>query len=194
MPIRILLDANVLMSRTLRDWILLIAVAEPGMFSVVTTEDILAEVVYRTRRRYPHVDGAVLARLRVTIVNSVFEVLASYPVVALDGLRDQDDLHLHSAAIAGEVGVLVTHDRDLLELSGRAAASLPYDVLDPDSFLILCDDSSPGAVSEVTRQQRAYWERRGRGETLIQALERAGCARFAARIRVRLLDGDDFQV
>ena len=54
MVTRVLIDANVLYSRTLRDWILLLEIeSEARMFKVHWTEDILAEVLYRTRRKSP---------------------------------------------------------------------------------------------------------------------------------------------
>jgi len=50
---RVLLDANVLVSRTLRDWVLLLQARAGGMFATCWTEDILAETIHAVRRRNP---------------------------------------------------------------------------------------------------------------------------------------------
>ncbi|BDZ61537.1 hypothetical protein GCM10025873_13280 [Demequina sediminis] len=64
MPTRVLLDANVLMSRTLRDAIFLIQIESPGMFATCWTEDILAETLYHLRRRNP---GSMVASSRLCV-------------------------------------------------------------------------------------------------------------------------------
>ena len=43
------MDANVLYSRTLRDWMLMLRLEADGMYVVLTTEDILTEVLYHFR-------------------------------------------------------------------------------------------------------------------------------------------------
>ncbi|MEJ7647683.1 MAG: hypothetical protein WKF57_01350 [Nakamurella sp.] len=55
---RVLPDANVLHSRTLRDWLLMLML-EPTveLFTLFYTEDILAEVVTTIRRRRPDLSG-----------------------------------------------------------------------------------------------------------------------------------------
>lgn len=58
-----LVDANVLFSRTLRDWLFLLRnETEGGMFTVYATEDILAETLYRMRRKYPLAPGHLTSR------------------------------------------------------------------------------------------------------------------------------------
>lgn len=46
MSTRVLVDANVLYSRTLRDWLALLYLESDSFFSVYWTEDILAEAMY----------------------------------------------------------------------------------------------------------------------------------------------------
>ena len=48
----VLADANILFSRTLRDWLLLVHL-DGGPIRVHYTEDILAETVCRLRREHP---------------------------------------------------------------------------------------------------------------------------------------------
>lgn len=60
---RVLLDANVLYSRTLRDWTLMLSL-HGGMYRGYWTEDIAAERIYRLRRAHTDWDGAVLSSIR----------------------------------------------------------------------------------------------------------------------------------
>lgn len=59
---RVLIDANVLYSRTLRDWMLMLAYCgSPGrLYDPLWTEDILAEVIANFRAQHPQHSGATL--------------------------------------------------------------------------------------------------------------------------------------
>jgi predicted nucleic acid-binding protein len=59
MPItRVLVDANVLYSKTLREWLALLYLRqEDEIYSVYRTEDVLAETIHRLRRHHPHWNG-----------------------------------------------------------------------------------------------------------------------------------------
>lgn len=59
----ILLDANIHLSKTLRDWIYLLSFAtEEQVYEIFHTRDIQAEVDYHTRRKFPDADGNLLDR------------------------------------------------------------------------------------------------------------------------------------
>lgn len=64
----VLVDANVLVSRTLRDWLLQLCLVTNGdMFEVKWTEDIMAEVIHTIRRRNPDIHGGSISNLRQKI-------------------------------------------------------------------------------------------------------------------------------
>lgn len=97
---------------------------------------------------------------------------------------DPDDKHVHSAALAcgattvltNDTGFAGTHDHNLL----------PYEIQQPDAFLVLIDDAAPEAVARVAEQQaRHFWEKRGAAD-LCGRLRAAGCPEFAERVRRHL--------
>lgn len=68
-PTTIFLDANVLYSRTLRDWLwlLMIEFGKPGGPNRIeprVSEDVLAELVYRIRRDNPHLSDVEVGGIR----------------------------------------------------------------------------------------------------------------------------------
>jgi hypothetical protein len=67
---RVLADANVLFSRTLRDWLILIQLV-PGPYTVYWTEDILAEVAYHLRKKHPDASGHVIPGIRRKITEAL---------------------------------------------------------------------------------------------------------------------------
>jgi predicted nucleic acid-binding protein len=180
---RALADANVLYSRTLRDWLVLIQLeSEGGLYELGWTEDILAEVIYRYRRKHPTADGGVITRIRDRIAGSLeggriddFTIDGSFPG------SDPNDQHIHAAAIAGGVTYLITEDGGFRS-AGIDLDALSYEVHSPDSFLTLVDDSAPQHVRAVTARQERYWSGRPAAKPLVEALRDAGCPTFAQRV------------
>src|SRR5690625_615446 len=65
----VLVDANVLSSRVLRDWLLQLCLETKGeIFDVRWTEDILAEAIKSIRRRHPEISGGYISSVRDKIV------------------------------------------------------------------------------------------------------------------------------
>jgi predicted nucleic acid-binding protein len=180
MSLRVLVDANVLYSRTLRDWLLLIAViGPPGVpFHLCWTEDILAELVYRLRRAHPGMDGGALTRIRDRITRTLARTrIDDYRIDGTYGGSDPDDAHVHAAAVAGEVDAIVTSDRGFSAgLDGRPT---PYRFLTPDQLLMHAQEVAPELVESVAIDQARYWRRRPGSASLSGALVRAGCPQFA---------------
>src|SRR5699024_1492018 len=89
-------DANILYSRTLRDWVLQLSLSA-GMFHCYGTEHIYAEVAYHLQRDFPDLDGVVFSRFRekfdtcLTRIDS-YRALDDYPG------NDPNDQQVHSAA------------------------------------------------------------------------------------------------
>ncbi len=63
MTAAVLPDSNVLFSRTLRDWLFMLS-AEGTLYTVHSTEDILAEVISKYRDKFPHVSGEQVERIQ----------------------------------------------------------------------------------------------------------------------------------
>lgn len=152
------------------------------MFATCWTEDILAETVRALRRQNPALEGGVVTALADKIRDVMSERIDQYPSIPLDGLVDDGDLHLHSAAVAGGVDMLLTNDRGFHGLPPATLEQLPYEILDADSFLVLVDDSGPERVKAVLNQQWEHRRRRDPGIDMPQRLRDAGCPRFAQRV------------
>ncbi|MEV8026258.1 PIN domain-containing protein [Cellulosimicrobium funkei] len=176
---RVLPDANVLSSKTLRDWLFLIRDTAGEMYTVFTTEDVLAEVVYTYRRRRPDADGGKVSRLVEHMRKHVDDILVEYWVDADYAGVDPDDKHVHAAACSAEIDILITDDDGLLQLEDDR-----YEVSSSDAFFCLADDSHPSATRTVALRQMEYH----RGLSLSEQLVAAGCPDFAARVDQRLAE------
>lgn len=177
----VLVDSNVLYSRTLRDWLALLYLdGEGGLFLVAWTEDILTEAMYHLRRKNPHWSGERTARIRERIT----ETFADGRVVdfQIDGTfqgRDPHDAHVHAAAVASGADILLTANGEDFIPVDHDPEELPYEVYRPDDFFQLVDDVDPALVQRVTRQQLKYWADR---RDLREALRDADAPRFAERV------------
>lgn len=180
---RVFIDSNVLASRTLRDWLFLIQGQAPGMYSTYASDDVLAETVRVVRRRNPKMDGDLPARFQAQLRKSLTEVLDNFPGDVPFGGGDIDDHHVHAAALGcGADIVLTSNGRDFGDPD-----ALDYEVMPPDEFFVLADDSAPQVIQRVILTQREYWQRRPGSKTLDEALIAAECPQFAERIRARRL-------
>lgn len=177
-------DANVLYSRTLRDWLALLQLRAPGeIYTVYWTEDVFAEAVYHLRRKNPTWDGAKITQIRDRL-GKTFED-GRVEDFTIDGTfpgNDANDQHVHAAAVACGADYILSCDKGF-SLTEEAADSMPYEVYQPDDFFILVDDSAPSLVRLVTREQTEYWAKKGGRADLAGALSDAGCPQFAARVR-----------
>lgn len=186
----VLVDANVWFSRTLRDWIgMLYTTPDSAPFEVKWTEDILAELLRALRRKNPEWDGGEISRIR-DLIAGTFEVgrVDDY-LVAGDYLgNDPNDAHVHAAAIACGADILLTQNvKDFARRENESS----YEVLTPDEFFLLIDDSRPELVSKVTVSICEYWMNRKIEAELPKSLKEAGCPRFAERVRVHLFENQD---
>lgn len=172
----VFVDANVLYSRTLRDWLFLLSLADPDRLTVFSSEDVLAETVYRYRRNHPDAPGSLIAAIRSTIVSSLSDIVTDYQIDGSFRSDDIDDRHVHAAALACGADVLLTDDH------GFGAHDRGYDVVRPDPFFVAVDESAPAVVRRVAAQQTKYWTTRRGTARLPEALEAAGCPRFAERV------------
>lgn len=194
---RIFIDANVIYSKTVRDWLGLLYTdtsSDFPPFDVSWSEDVLAEALASLRDDHPEWDGGMVANVREKIAG-FFEggCVRDYDVVG-SNFRGSDpgDAHVHAAAIASLSDYLVTSNvSDLLPEKG--ADLLPYEVLTPDEFFTLVDDAVPQVVDACIDRQIGYLNGRGQEIQLKEALEAADCPTFAQRVvahlRERALSG-----
>lgn len=184
---RIFVDANVLMSRTIRDWLCLLRVESTGgMFTLVTSEDVLAEVEYHLRRKLPDADGEVIVSLREKIVSSFDEVLSGFQGNLPNPTNDPNDQHVHCAAVASGAEILLTLDSGFVKLEAHSLDDLSYEVMTPDSLFVLIDDSASRIVRRTTVKQLAYWQAQKISNGLTSNLRNSKCELFADRVESHL--------
>jgi predicted nucleic acid-binding protein len=186
---RVLVDANILFSRTLRDWVLMLSL-EAEVFQVFTSESIVAETLYRFRRKHPRTDEKYVALIRKRVTETIGQerVLRSFPIPGPhpSPCPDPHDAHVHAAALAADAEILLTADKGVLTIDPGVADNLPYEVFGPDDFLVLIDACHPTLVRAVLSRQVAYALERRTEFSLPQLLGAAGCPNFAQRVRAHL--------
>lgn len=182
----VFVDANVWFSRTLRDWIgLLYITPDEPAFVVHWTEDVLAELIYHLRKKHPAWPGERITGIRDQLAGT-FEAgrVDSFEIGNTYRGSDPGDAHIHAAAVACGANILVTCNT--ADFRGDEDAA-PYEVMHPDDFLVLVDDSAPHLVAEVVSRMCSYWISRQGGADLPRSLRTAGCSEFAERVRRHLL-------
>lgn len=184
-PYSVFVDSNVWFSRTLRNWFgMLYTTPEAPPFVVHWSEDVFAEVVANLRKCHPDWSGGQITRIRDRLAGTFesgrvddFQIDGSY------GGDDPHDAHVHAAALACGADVLVT--TNVADFTWDENTS-SYELMHPDDFLVLVDDSMPELVAEVTSRMCDYWVRKDGAADLPAALRAAGCSNFAERVRRHL--------
>ncbi|MFI6127983.1 putative toxin-antitoxin system toxin component, PIN family [Micromonospora sp. NPDC051141] len=186
------LDANILFSRTLRDWISLLALeGDCTVFDVRYSEDILAEWMYRLRRKRPeHSEQAIGGQRRRFVEAFPYGLVTGYAPNDVRCPPDPDDRHVLAAAIHGGVDILVTEDR--LAFPPECVPG-HLSVLTADEFLNWVADRSMSLVQRALSRQLDYYRRSLVAEDrtvveLIAYLRKAGAPRFAERLEGRFPD------
>lgn len=184
-PYDVFVDANVWFSRTLRDWIgILYTTPDNPPFVVHWTEDVLAELLHHLRKCHPDWPGSRITSIRDRLAGT-FEAgrVEEFVIDSTYQGPDAGDAHVHAAAIACKADVLVTCNvKDFVWDENRST----YEVMHPDDFLVLTNDSFPDLVQEATERMCAYWVNREGEANLPAALRTADCPRFADRVRAHL--------
>ena len=191
MVTRVFVDADVLFSRTLRDWLFLIKLESGGgMYTVSTSLDVIAEATARYRDRHPSAPGGVIVQMFERIGTSIDERVDEYTVDGSFVGGDPGDAHVDAAARACGAGVLLTVDGGWHKMTTGQLDALPYEPQHPDDFFCIAADSSPALIDKVIVRQMTYWFQRDGAVDLPTALRAAGCPEFAERVRRRVLDMD----
>ena len=183
---RVFVDANVLFSRTLRDWLFLLKLRSGGrMFTLGSTEDVLAETVARLRDKWHDMPGKVVSNLRTKLVTNLEELVDDFAIEQWMMRGDVGDAHVRAAAQARGFTMLLTADRGLLAEREEDSPAL-YETISPDEFFVLIDDSSPDLVRAVVKEQMDHFMKTRGDADLTQALRNADCPAFAERVNGHL--------
>jgi predicted nucleic acid-binding protein len=184
-PYSAFVDANVWYSRTLRDWLgMLYTTPDAPPFVVHWSEDVLAELIHGLRKEHPTWSGAKITRVR-DLLAGTFEAgrVDDFTVDDSYAGHDVHDAHVHAAAIACRADVLVTMNTDDFVWDENTS---PYELMHPDDFLVLVDDSAPALVAAVAAAMCTYWVDKTGAADPCGALRSAGCPAFAARVLAHL--------
>ena len=181
---RVLLDANILMSKTLRDWILKSAFYSQGRFQVLISQGILDEWGNHTRNNNPTLDDGVIEKWRRQIIESCGGndcILRGFPVPEVPNYPDPEDLHVHAAAIAGDVDALATNDKALIAYGrSEAGENLGYDIMSADNILMqLVDFTTPDFWVQLYLSEVRYWLDHQGNVDLISQLRQSQAEKFA---------------
>lgn len=177
---RVFVDANVLYSKTTRDWLFHLRLANEGLFQLHCTEDVFAEAVHHLRKNHPRWAGAQISTLRASFREVIDEVLENFSSGTPFTGADEGDYHVHAAAVHSRADLLLTNNSPSDFTSTEAEA---YEVIRPDDFFMLVASSAPRGTRTALDEQFAYWVSRSSVVALDEALEAAYCPRFAAKIR-----------
>lgn len=181
----VLVDADVWFSRTRRDWFgILYTCQDVPPFQAFWAEDILAELIANLRDTFPNWNGRRIATVRDRLAGTFeagrvleYEIDGSYQGI------DEGDAHVHAAAIACGAQYLVTCNSKDFRWDENSS---PYEVVHPDEFLTLVDDSAPALVRRATQDMVGYWFGKRQSAELPQHLLKADCPGFAERVRQHL--------
>lgn len=183
---RVFVDANILYSRTLRDWTFLLRNSTENMFQLHSTRDTISEAIASYRKKHPTAPGHAIANIEETITECLDELVREFPGdLAFDG-RDQHDYHIHAAAVSSQADILLTcnESTDFTTTPDEQH----YEVFHPDDFFLLIADSKPQCIKQVARRQTEYWTNRPNHQQLDDVLRKSHCPNFAKRVRQALQD------
>jgi len=185
---RVFVDADVLYSACLRNWLFQLRVSTRSMFLLFTSEDVIAETLSRLRDNHPRWDGGQTTRIRAAIIEVFDDVVLDFDGSVEYQGSDPNDFHVHAAALAAGADILLTCDNGLLHQPN--ADELSYEAFHPDDFFVLVDDSAPLNVREATMAQlRYYVEKYGeKNSRVVDSLIAAKCPMFGDVVRVHLID------
>jgi predicted nucleic acid-binding protein len=185
---RVFVDADVLYSACLRNWLFQLRVSTQSMFLLYTSEDVIAETLSKLRDNNPRWDGGQTTRIRAAIIEVFDEIIEDFDGTVEYQGSDPDDFHVHAATLGANADILLTCDIALLNQPN--ADELRYEAFHPDDFFVLVNDSAPLNVREATMEQlRYYVEKQGeRNSRLVDSLVGAQTPRFAEVVRSHLMD------
>ncbi len=159
---KVLLDSCILISRHIRDWILILSYKSNEMdiplFTPCVSSRIMDEFGYHMARDVEVTDDGELEAIKARILSNS-ERIAGFKVEPIDDFPDINDLHLHAAAEFGDIDFLVTNDKKLITYASTEAAKdiQTYDTCNANDFLMLLTEYAPfNLLAEAYLYQEAY--------------------------------------
>ncbi|NJC23986.1 hypothetical protein BJ994_003062 [Arthrobacter pigmenti] len=177
------MDANVLYSKTLRDWFALISKRSGSNgIELRWSEDVLVEWLYNLRRNAPGKGDAGIGGLRENLVSAFPNALISGYTVdsALLTGRDKFDAHVLAAADHGGVDYLVT---DNTSDFAPFKDAYNFEIYSCDEMLCLILERRLDAVRGALLDNLAYWSAKSNSKDLVEALVDANAVQFADGVR-----------
>lgn len=169
-------DANVLYSKTLRDWLFMLRLETGGgMFALFSSEDSLTEALYHLRKNHPDKPGRFTGKIQENIRKFLDDVIDDFPAIEFPG-RDEHDQHVHAAATSVNASYLIANDKGFHKIDEDLLA---YEVHSADSFFMLVAANAPSAVDRVIMKQVAHFRGKPGAVSLREKLRSAGCPQFA---------------
>ena len=191
-PLTVFADANVLYSRCLRDWLVLMALdSQYTAYELRWSEAVLAEAFYHLRRDHPGAPEQQIERWRDSLDENFPEAkVTQWDPQSVPRPKDPNDHHVLAAAFAGGVDILITSDGDVdnfQQCLDQVDAGI--EVKHVDDFLCMIADRYPALVRRRYLSQVGYWQQRGglseesAADSCIDSLDKAGARRFAFLLR-----------
>lgn len=153
---KVLLDACVLYPTVMRE--VLLGVARQGLYTPLWSERILEEWARAARKLGP--EGEAQARGEVALVQAAFPKASVNQHKGLEArlyLKDENDIHVLAAAIAGGAEAIVTMNAQ--DFPRHVLAEEGLDRWDPDGFLWRLWSDHPEPVAGVVEAVRQEAER-----------------------------------
>ncbi|WP_018297301.1 hypothetical protein [Corynebacterium lubricantis] len=181
---KVLVDANVLASRTVLDWLFHLKQQNKEMYSLLATDDILAETIRVSRRCNPKAPSSTITK-RIEMVKAVMDDSElTFPGDLEFTGNDKHDYHVHAAASSNNVHMLLTFN-DAKDFT-KYPDDETYEVYHPDEFFDLVISSNPACLGPAVQNQFEYWGRRKNPKKIDQALKDAGCPEFVCTVKQEL--------
>lgn len=137
----VFVDANILFSKTLMDWLFFLREENPGMFQLIGTQDVFSEVLYNMRRSNPRAPGIRISRRLELMKECMDSVVSDFPGGLDFSGADKNDYHAHAAATSQDADFILTQDRpsDFTSSPDNEVS----EIIIPDDFFTLVADSNP---------------------------------------------------
>ena len=155
------LDANLLMTRYLRD--LMLSLAERGLYRPRWSPDLMVEMRRAVERRA----GDAWDTARAERIDRTIDLMnLAFPDANIEGytqlvltlqLPDPDDRHVLAAAITGNADIIVTSN--LADFPAKALAPHGVEALHPDLFIRGLIDAAPSEVVAAIETMTMRWRK-----------------------------------
>jgi len=181
------LDANVLYSASLRDFLLHLAVHES--FAPYWSDEIRNEWIRSLLENRPDLKRENLERTcRNMDMHFPFGLVRGYePIIPTLTLPDPDDRHVLAATIHASANYIVTNN--LKDFPGTALKPHKIEALSPDAFVHQLTQKHPKLILKAVRGHRANLSRPPKtADAYIATLEKQGLTKTVAFLREHIAD------